>query len=47
VILFEPLRKNWKNWDYLGGIPECKNWGNLYPIFSITIPVVFSIDRKI
>ena len=42
VISFEPLRKNWRNGNCLGGgIPECKNWGTLYPISSRTIPVVY------
>ena len=46
VISFEPLRKNWRNGNCLGGIPECKNWGNLYPISSRTIPVVFQLNKK-
>ena len=41
AISFEPLRKNWRNGNCLGGIPECKNWGTLYPISSRTIPVVY------
>ena len=41
VISFEPLRKNWRNGNCLGGIPECKNWGTLYPISSRTIPIVY------
>ena len=46
VISFEPLRKNWRNGNCLGGIPECKNWGTLYPISSRTIPVVFQLNKK-
>jgi hypothetical protein len=30
AISFEPLRKNWRNWNCLGEIPECKNWETLY-----------------
>ena len=41
VISFEPLRKNWRNGNCLDGIPECKNWGTLYPISSRTIPIVY------
>ena len=41
VISFEPLRKNWRNGNCLGGIPECKNWGNLYPISSRSLPIVY------
>jgi hypothetical protein len=46
VISFEPLRKNWRNGNCLGGIPECKNWGKLYPISSRLIPVVFQLNEK-
>ena len=46
VISFEPLRKNWRNGNCLGGIPECKNWGTLYPISSRLIPVVFQLNKK-
>ena len=46
VISFEPLRKNWRNGNCLGGIPECKNWGTLYPISSRLIPVVFQLNEK-
>ncbi len=46
MISFEPLRKNWKNGNCLGGIPECKNWGTLYPISSRLIPVVFQLNEK-
>ena len=46
AISFEPLRKNWRNGNCLGGIPECKNWGTLYPISSRTIPVVFQLNKK-
>jgi hypothetical protein len=46
VISFEPLRKNWRNGNCLGGIPECKNWGTLYPISSRSLPVVFQLNEK-
>ena len=46
AISFEPLRKNWRNGNCLGGIPECKNWGTLYPISSRLIPVVFQLNEK-
>ena len=46
VISFEPLRKNWRNGNCLGGIPECKNWGTLYPISSRLLPVVFQLNEK-
>jgi hypothetical protein len=46
AISFEPLRKNWRNGNCLGGIPECKNWGNLYPISSRTIPIVLHLNEK-
>jgi len=46
AISFEPLRKNWRNGNCLGGIPECKNWGTIYPISSRTIPVVFQLNEK-
>ena len=46
VISFEPLRKNWRNGNCLGGISECKNWGTLYPISSRLLPVVFQLNEK-
>ena len=46
VISFEPLRKNWRNGNCLGGSPECKNWGILYPISSRLIPIVFQLNKK-
>ena len=46
VISFELLRKNWRNGNYLGGIPECKNWGTLYPISSRLLPVLFNFNEK-
>jgi len=46
MISFEPLRKNWRNGNCLGGIPECKNWGTLYPISSRLIPVVLYLNEK-
>jgi hypothetical protein len=46
VISFEPLRKNWRNGNCLGGISECKNWGTLYPISSRTIPIVLHLNEK-
>lgn len=46
VISFEPLRKNWRNGHCLGGIPEYKNWGTLYPISSKTIPIVLHLNEK-
>lgn len=46
VISFEPLRKNWRNGNCLGGISECKNWGTLYPISSRSLPVVFQVNEK-
>lgn len=46
AISFEPLRKNWRNGNCLGGIPECKNWGTLYPISSRTIPIFFQLNEK-
>jgi len=46
VISFEPLRKNWRNGNCLGGIPEYKNWGTLYPISSKTIPIVLHLNEK-
>ena len=46
VISFEPLRKNWRNGNCLGGIPECKNWGSLYPISSRSLPIVFHLNEK-
>ncbi len=46
VLSFEPLRKNWRNGNCLGGIPECKKWGTLYPISSRTIPIIFQLNEK-
>jgi hypothetical protein len=46
VLSFEPLRKNWRNGNCLGGIPKCKNWGTLYPISSRTIPIIFQLNEK-
>ena len=46
VISFETFRKNWRNGHCLGGIPECKNWGAIYPISSRTIPVVLYLNEK-
>ena len=46
VISFEPLRKNWRNGNCLGGIPECKNWGTVYPISSRSLPVVLYLNEK-
>jgi hypothetical protein len=46
VLSFEPLRKNWRNGNCLGGIPEYKNWGTLYPISSKTIPIVLHLNEK-
>jgi len=46
VISFESLRKNWRNGNCLGRIPECKNWGTLYPISSRLIPVIFQLHEK-
>jgi hypothetical protein len=46
VISFESLRKNWRKGNCLGGIPECKNWGTLYPISSRTIPIVLTLNEK-
>ena len=46
VISFEPLRKNWRNGNCLGGILECKNWGSLYPISSRSLPIVFQLNEK-
>lgn len=43
---FEPLRKNWRNGNCLGRLPECKNWGNLYPITSCSLPIVFNFHGK-
>ena len=43
---FETLWKNWRNGNYLGGIPECKNWRTLYPISFRKIPVVFQLNEK-
>jgi hypothetical protein len=46
AISFEPLRKNWRNGNCLGGIPECKNWGTLYPISSRSLPIVLQLNEK-
>ena len=46
VISFEPLRKNWRNGNCLGGIPEIKNWGTMYPISSRSLPIVFQLNKK-
>ena len=46
VISFEPLRKNWRNGNCLGGIPESKNWGTMYPISSRSLPIVFQLNKK-
>lgn len=43
---FEPLRKNWRNGNCLGGIPKCKIWGTLYPIFSRSLPIIFNLNEK-
>ena len=29
-----------------GGIPECKNWGTMYPISSRLIPFLFQLNEK-
>jgi hypothetical protein len=46
VISFETFRKNWRNGHCLGGIPECKNWGAIYPISSRTIPIILTLNEK-
>jgi hypothetical protein len=46
VLSFESLRKNWRNGHCLVGIPECKNWGTIYPISSQKIPVVLHLNEK-
>jgi hypothetical protein len=46
VISFETLRKNWRNGNCLGRIPECKNWGTLYQISSRSLPIVFHLNEK-
>ena len=46
LFSFEPLRKNCRNRNCLGGIPECKNWGTLYPISSCSLPIVFQLNEK-
>jgi len=46
VISFEPLRKNWRNGNCLGRIPECKNWGTLYSISSRSLPVILYLNEK-
>jgi hypothetical protein len=46
AISFEPLRKNWRNGNCLGGIPECKNWGTIYPISSRSLPVLLYLNEK-
>jgi hypothetical protein len=46
VISFEPFWKNWRNGHCLGEIPECKNWGMLYPISSRSLPVVLHLNEK-
>ena len=46
VISFEPLRKNWRNGNCLDDIPECKNWGAIYPISSRSLPIVFQLNEK-
>jgi hypothetical protein len=46
VFSFELLRKKWRNGNYLGGIPECKNWRTLYPISSLLLPIFFYLNKK-
>lgn len=46
VKSFEPLSKNWRNGNCLGGILDYKNWGTLYPISSRTLPIEFRLNEK-
>jgi hypothetical protein len=46
VISFELLRKKWRNENYLGGIPECKNLETLYPISSLLLPIFFYLNKN-
>ena len=46
MISFEQFRKNWRNGNCLDDIPECKNWGAIYPISSRSLPIVFQLNEK-
>ena len=43
---YEPLRKNWRNGNCLGGSETSKNWGEAYPVSSRTLPLVFHLNAQ-
>jgi len=46
VISFENLRRNWRNGNNLNNIITKKNWGNIYDISSINLPITFNINDR-
>jgi len=46
VISFENLRRNWRNGNNLNNIITKKNWGNIYEISSINLPITFNINDR-
>ena len=42
----EPLRRNWRNGNCLGGSATSKNWGEAYPVSSRTLPLVFRLNAR-
>ena len=45
-VSFEPLHRNWRNGNNLNGKKNYKNWGNIYPISSRMIPVIFNLNMR-
>ena len=45
-VSFEPLYRNWRNGNNLNGEKNYKNWGNIYPISSRMIPVIFNLNIR-
>ena len=45
-VSFEPLHRNWRNGNNLNGKKNYKNWGNIYPISSRMIPVIFNLNIR-
>ena len=42
----EPLHRNWRNGNCLGGNATSKNWGEAYPVSSRTLPLVFRLNPR-
>ncbi len=42
----EPLRRNWRNGNCLGGNATSKNWGEAYPVSSRKLPLSFHLNAR-